>query len=111
MNSLYADVNAVRLHYVRSGSGPLLLFLHGFPEYWGAWQHHLAAFAGSHTVVAPDLRGYNLSAKPEGVRAYRPKVVVEDLRQLIAHLGFAQATVVAHDWGGALAWNLAIESP
>ncbi len=111
MNHHYADVNDVRLHYVRAGSGPLLLFLHGFPEYWGAWQHHLEAFAPSHTVVAPDLRGYNLSGKPEGVRAYRPKVVVEDLRQLIAHLGFAQATVVAHDWGGALAWNLAIEHP
>ncbi len=111
MDSHYASVNDIRLHYVRAGQGPLLLFLHGFPEFWGAWERQLEIFSRDYTVVAPDLRGYNLSDKPDGVKAYRPKVLIEDLRQLIAHLGFERCRLVAHDWGGALAWNLAIAHP
>ncbi|HEY0974481.1 MAG TPA: alpha/beta hydrolase [Solimonas sp.] len=111
MQSHYANVNGTRLHYVRAGSGPLLLFVHGFPEFWAVWESHLSAFAGEYTVVAPDLRGYNRSDKPEGLAAYRPKVLVEDLRALVAHLGFERCRLVAHDWGGALAWSFAIAHP
>ncbi|HEY1075628.1 MAG TPA: alpha/beta hydrolase [Fontimonas sp.] len=107
MRHEYASINSIRLHYVRGGTGPLMLFLHGFPEAWFTWENQLQAFAASHTVVAPDLRGYNLSDKPTEVADYRPSVLVEDIRQLIAHLGFERCVLVAHDWGGAVAWNFA----
>ena len=60
MHHDYAQVNGVRLHYVRAGSGPLIMFLHGFPEFWYCWKPQLEEFGGDHHAVAPDLRGYNL---------------------------------------------------
>lgn len=111
MEHHYASVNGIRLHYLRAGSGPLMLFLHGFPQSSFAWEEQMAAFACDHTVVAPDLRGYNLSDKPAEIKAYRPAVLIEDLRQLLTHLGFERCILVAHDWGGALAWNLAAACP
>jgi pimeloyl-ACP methyl ester carboxylesterase len=107
----YVDFDDVRLHYVDAGDGPLMLFVHGFPEFWHAWQAQLAEFSRDHHAVAPDLRGHNLSGKPTDVKAYRPKHLVADLRRLIDHLGGRPAIVVAHDWGGAAAWNLAAEHP
>ncbi len=111
MEHHHASINGINLHYVRAGSGPLMLFVHGFPEAWFAWQRQLDEFAGEFTVVAPDLRGYNLSDKPGEVADYRPAVLVEDLRQLITHLGFERCVLVAHDWGGAVAWNFAAAYP
>jgi pimeloyl-ACP methyl ester carboxylesterase len=109
--SHYAEVNGVRLHYVAAGDGPLMLFLHGFPEFWMAWREALGEFCRDHFVVAPDLRGYNLSGKPEGVKAYRPHEIVEDIHQLIHLLDRGPAVLVAHDWGGAVAWNFAAQYP
>ena len=105
--------NGMRLHYASAGDPgrPLILYLHGFPEFWWAWHRQLADFGGEYFAVAPDLRGYNLSEKPSEVSAYRAKHLVEDLRLLIAHLGHARCVLVAHDWGGALAWNLALAHP
>jgi pimeloyl-ACP methyl ester carboxylesterase len=105
--------NGMRLHFASAGSPgrPLLLFVHGFPQAWFAWEAQLEAFAAQFYAVAVDLRGFNLSDKPAQVAAYRPRHIVEDLRLLIAHLGYRQASIVAHDWGGALAWNLAIHAP
>ncbi|HUS25583.1 MAG TPA: alpha/beta hydrolase [Candidatus Binatia bacterium] len=107
----YAEVNGVRLHYASAGRGPLMLFVHGFPEFWGAWREQLEEFSRDFQAVAVDLRGFNLSGKPEGVKAYHARHVVEDLRQLVLHLGHERAIVVAHDWGGAMAWNLAAFHP
>jgi pimeloyl-ACP methyl ester carboxylesterase len=107
----YVDFDDVRLHYVEAGDGPLMLFVHGFPEFWGAWQNQLGEFSKDHRAVALDMRGHNLSGKPPGVKAYRPKHLVADLRRLIDHLGGRPALVVAHDWGGAAAWNLAAAHP
>ena len=107
----YADVNGVRLHYVTAGSGPLMLFVHGFPEFWYEWRYQLPEFARDHQVVAVDLRGFNLSGKPADVGAYRMSIVAEDLRQLVGALGHEKAIVVAHDWGGAAAWYLAARHP
>ena len=106
-----AMVNGVRLHYVTAGEGPLMLFVHGFPEFWYTWRHQLRHFARDHRVVAPDMRGYNLSGKPAAVEDYRASVIVEDLRQLIRHLGVERCILVAHDWGGAMAWAFAIAHP
>jgi pimeloyl-ACP methyl ester carboxylesterase len=105
----YVDFDDVRLHYVDAGDGPLILFIHGFPEFWYAWQHQLEAFSRDHHAVALDMRGHNLSGKPADTKAYRLKHLVADLRRLIDHLGGQPCIVVAHDWGGAAAWNLAAE--
>src|SRR5687768_8531272 len=82
------EVNGVRLHYAKSGSGQLMLFLHGFPEFWYAWKDQLDEFGRDHLAVAPDMRGYNLSSKPERVEDYRIPLLVEDVRALAANLSF-----------------------
>jgi pimeloyl-ACP methyl ester carboxylesterase len=111
MEHHYADLDGIRLHYVDAGEGPLMLFVHGFPEFWYAWKNQLEEFSRDHHAVAPDMRGHNLSDKPADVKAYRPKHLVADLRNLIDHLGGRPCIVVAHDWGGAAAWNLAAAHP
>jgi pimeloyl-ACP methyl ester carboxylesterase len=109
-----AEVNGVTLHYARSGSGELMLFLHGFPEFWYAWKDQLEEFGKDHLAVAPDMRGYNLSSKPEGLEHYRVPVLVEDVHALAAKLGYGASrkfTLVAHDWGGVVAWAYAMAHP
>src|SRR4026209_2729714 len=107
----YADVNGVRLHYVAEGQGPLLMFVHGFPEFWYAWQDQLAEFGRDHFVVAPDMRGYNLSSKPKELESYAVPLPVEALVALAEHLRHPRFTLVAHDWGGAIAWAVALLHP
>jgi pimeloyl-ACP methyl ester carboxylesterase len=103
---------AVRLHYVEAGEGPLVLLLHGFPEFWYGWRHQIPALAeAGFRVRAPDLRGYGLSDKPEGVAAYRVERLVEDVAELVRHAGAARAHVVGHDWGGVVAWYFAMLRP
>jgi epoxide hydrolase 4 len=107
-----AVVNGVRLHYVEMGEGPLVVLLHGFPEFWYSWRHQIPALAAAgFRVVAPDMRGYNLSEKPEGVNAYRVELLVDDVAALIRHFGAERATVVGHDWGGLVAWYVPILRP
>jgi len=111
MNSRFISVNGIRLHCKEAGSGKLMLFIHGWPEFWYAWKEQLPEFARDFHVVAPDTRGINLSDKPAEVKAYGGKTLTEDMRQLIGALGHERAIVVAHDWGGAIAWNLAAWHP
>jgi epoxide hydrolase 4 len=111
LRQAYAEVNGVRLHYAAAGAGRLILFLHGFPEFWHAWKKQLAEFGRDHLAVAPDLRGYNLSAKPAGTENYSIPLLVEDVVGLIRHFGSEKAVLVGHDWGGALAWSTAILHP
>ena len=107
----FTQANGIRLHYAQAGAGKLMLFLHGFPEFWYAWRRQLAEFGRDHLAVAPDLRGYNLSDKPADLKAYRAKALVEDVRQLAAQFTDRPFVLVAHDWGGALAWTFAIAYP
>jgi pimeloyl-ACP methyl ester carboxylesterase len=110
----YADVNGVRLHYAKAGAGELIIFLHGFPEFWYAWKDQLAEFGKDRLAVAPDMRGYNLSSKPEGVEQYRIPLLIEDVRALAENLGFGakrKFTLVGHDWGGVVAWSYAAAHP
>jgi len=107
----YADVNGVRLHYVTAGKGKLIMFVHGFPEFWYEWKNQLAEFGTDYQAVAPDMRGYNLSSKPAEVDQYQVKYLVEDLRALAEKLGHKKFILVAHDWGGAVAWAFAIAHP
>jgi pimeloyl-ACP methyl ester carboxylesterase len=107
----YADVNNIRLHYVVAGKGKLIMFLHGFPEFWYEWKNQLTEFGRDHQAVAPDMRGYNLSSKPADVEKYRIKYLIEDIRALVEHLGRKKFILVAHDWGGGVAWPFAIRHP
>lgn len=104
----YATVNGVRLHYAESGSGDdLVILLHGFPEFWYSWRHQLEVLGKQFHVVAPDLRGYNLSDKPARVEDYRVDVVARDVVGLIDHFGADKAAIVGHDWGASVAWVVA----
>jgi|SRR5882672_5445314 len=108
----YANVNCIRLHYAESGSGDnLVILLHGFPEFWYSWRRQLAALGEKYHVVAPDMRGYNLSDKPARVEDYRLEVLVEDVVGLIDYFGAAKAAIVAHDWGAGVAWAVAQKYP
>ncbi len=108
----YAQVGDVRLHYVEAGRGPLVVLLHGFPEFWYAWRHQIAPLVrAGFRVVALDMRGYNLSDKPPGVAAYRVPLLVDDLAGLIRACGVARASVVGHDWGAGVAWAFAMQRP
>lgn len=107
----HIETNGVRLHYVAAGEGPLMLFLHGFPEFWYSWRHQLQEFARDYRVVAIDLRGYNDSDKPQGTDAYQMSELVADVTGVIRGLGGDRATLVGHDWGGAIAWSAAYAHP
>ena len=107
----WRDCGGVHLHCAAAGDAgrPLMLFLHGFPEFWGAWRKLLEYFAArGWLAVAPDLRGYNLSDKPERVEAYSTKHLVADVLALAAHYTNEKFVLVGHDWGGAVAWSVAI---
>lgn len=107
----YADNAGVRTHYATLGEGPLVVLVHGFPDYWETWRHQMPALAADHRVVAVDLRGYNLSDKPRGAHHYALETLAGDVETVIAHHGARSATVVGHDWGGAIAWYVAMTRP
>ena len=108
----HAQVGGVRLHYAIAGEGPeLVLLLHGFPECWYSWRHQLAALSERYTVVAPDLRGYNLSDKPAGRSSYHLDELADDVIGLIHHFGRSKAAVIGHDWGAAIAWHIGFNHP
>lgn len=112
INHHHASINGISLHYAESGSGDnLVILLHGFPEFWYSWRHQLTALGNKYRVVAPDMRGYNLSDKPARVSDYRIEVLVEDVVDLIKNCGAANAAIVAHDWGAAVAWAVAQKYP
>ncbi|WP_254808821.1 alpha/beta fold hydrolase [Natronosalvus amylolyticus] len=107
-------VNDVRLHYVSAGppDGDLVICLHGFPEFWYAWRHQIPTLADAgYRVIAPDMRGYNRSEKPHGLESYRLETLVADVTELITDLGSERAHLVAHDWGGLVAWATAYSHP
>lgn len=92
--------------------GPVILFLHGFPEYWYAWRKQIPFFAAKgFRVVVPDQRGYNLSSKPAGIRSYTIEKLSGDIAALISRLGTDKVFLVGHDWGGAIAWATAMTYP
>ncbi|HVF46502.1 MAG TPA: alpha/beta hydrolase [Pyrinomonadaceae bacterium] len=108
----YADVGEVKLHYARGGDGErLVVLLHGFPEFWYSWRHQITALSDQYTVVAPDLRGYNLSDKPSDKSHYLIDHLVSDVVGLIHHFGREKAAVIGHDWGASIAWAVAAKRP
>src|SRR5215510_15395120 len=108
----YADVGDQKLHYVEAGDGPLIVLLHGFPEFWFGWRLQIEPLvAAGFRVVAPDTRGINLSSKPEGFEDYGVDLLAADIRGLIEELGAESARLVGHDWGGSIAWITAMNHP
>jgi epoxide hydrolase 4 len=123
----FADLGSVRLHYVEAGppgtnatgtnttgtnTAPLVVLLHGFPEFWYAWRRQILPLAAAgFRVVALDLRGYNLSDKPRGIASYGMRVVVDDVLELIRQLGAPRASLVGHDFGAGVAWAFAMRHP
>jgi pimeloyl-ACP methyl ester carboxylesterase len=107
----WRTVNGVRLHCIVAGDGPLVVLLHGFPEFWYSWRYQIPVLAQHFTVVAPDMRGYNLSDKPSRVEDYTLPTLIEDVAQLVHSFGQDHAIVAGHDWGGAIAWETALTRP
>ncbi len=107
MHSRYLHANGLKFHVKESGDGPLVLLLHGFPEFWYSWVKLMPLLSPYYKVVAPDMRGYGQSDKPRRVRDYHYRKLAGDVAALIRALGYERAIVVGHDWGGAVAWEFA----
>ncbi len=107
----FADSDGVKIHFVTNGNGPLLVMLHGFPDYWYTWRKQMPVLAGKFQVVAIDQRGYNKSDQPEGVENYAMPKLVGDVKAVVEHFGQKRAVIVGHDWGGAVAWSFAMAHP
>ena len=107
----YANNNGVHIHYASIGKGPLIIMIHGFPDFWYTWRNQMAALAQRFQVLALDLRGYNLSDKPHGGEHYMMGHLIGDVQAVIRHLGRDKAIIIGHDWGGVIAWQFAIHLP
>ena len=107
----FADSNGVKIHYAMLGKGPLVVMIHGFPDYWYTWRHQMEVLAEDHQVVAIDMRGYNKSDKPKGKEQYDMKFLIGDVLAVVKHFKKDKATIVGHDWGGAVAWGVAMAAP
>jgi len=107
----YADSNGVKIHYATVGEGPLVVMIHGFPDYWYSWRHQMEGLKDNFKVVAIDQRGYNLSDQPDGEENYGMRFLVGDVAAVINSLGEEKATIVGHDWGGAVSWQFAFALP
>lgn len=109
----YADSNGVKIHYAALGDkkNPLIVMIHGFPDFWYSWRDQMDALSKDYYVVAIDQRGYNLSDKPKGVDNYDMRLLVGDVAAVIKHVGREKAIIVGHDWGGAVSWTLAMYMP
>src|SRR5262245_31505943 len=114
LESRLVSTNGTHLYVVLAGpqNGPPVVLLHGFPEFWWGWNQQIAALANAgFRVVAPDQRGYDLSDKPDGVEAYRLALLERDIVGLIENLGYTSVYLAGHDWGGVVAWRVAIDYP
>ncbi len=107
----YADSNGVKIHYAALGKGPLVVFIHGFPDFWYSWRYQMAGLQDEFRVCAMDTRGYNMSDKPEKQEDYDMSLLVGDVAAVIKAEGKEKAVIVGHDWGGAIAWTFAMTMP
>ena len=108
----FAETNGIRMHYVEQGDGFPILLLHGFPELWYSWRYQIPALAGAgFHAIAPDLRGYGDTDKPEEVESYDIHHLVNDIVGLLDALDLERAVIVGHDWGGIIVWQMALMHP
>ena len=107
----WAENDGVKIHYASLGEGPVVLFVHGFPDFWYTWREQMAGLAGDYRTVAMDTRGYNQSDQPKGVDKYAMEILVADIDAVRRDLGVETMTLVGHDWGGVQVWKYAMEHP
>lgn len=107
----FAQSGDVKIHYVSQGEGPLMVLIHGFPDFWYSWRHQMPVLAKHFQVVAIDQRGYNKSDQPEGVKSYTTDKLVDDVKAVVEHFKAEEAVIVGHDWGGFVAWSFAMKYP
>lgn len=109
----YADSNGVKIHYVTLGQkkNPPILFIHGFPDFWYSWRDIMGNLSRDHYTIAVDQRGYNLSDKPKGEENYQLQFLVDDIAAVMRKLKLEKAVIVGHDWGGVVAWEVAMQKP
>lgn len=107
----FAQSGDVKIHYVTAGDGPLLIMIHGFPDYWYTWRKQIPELSRNFKVVAIDQRGYNKSDQPEGVENYTLTLLAQDIQNVIKHFGEEKAVLVGHDWGGYVAWTCSMRYP
>lgn len=107
----YADNDGVKIHYATVGEGPLVIMIHGFPDFWYSWRHQMEGLKDEFKVVAIDQRGYNLSGQPEEESSYAMANLVGDVAAVIRHFGADKANIVGHDWGGIVSWQFAFALP
>lgn len=110
-NHGYLSLKGIKIHYVEKGdrSKPLMLFIHGFPEFWYSWRYQMKEFSKDYWTVAIDMRGYGDSEKPSGVNNYSMQYLVDDIKHVVEALGRQKVIIVAHDWGGAIAWEFILK--
>lgn len=107
----YADNNGVKIHYATVGEGPLVIMIHGFPDFWYSWRHQMEGLKDNFKVVAIDQRGYNLSGQPKAESSYAMQNLIGDVAAVIRHFGEEKANIVGHDWGGIVSWQFAFALP
>src|SRR5262245_48111012 len=110
-NDGFADSGGVKIHYVASGTGRLVIFIHGIPGFWSDWRNQIPTLARHFQVAAIDQRGFNLSDQPEGVENYTLEKLVGDVDAVVKHFGQQKATIVGHDSGAWIGWHYAMAHP
>ncbi len=107
----FIETNGIKLHTIIVGSGEPLILLHGFPDFWYGWKNVILGLKDEFKLIIPDMRGYNLSDKPEGIENYKLEILIEDIKGLSEKLGFTEFNLAGHDWGGMVSWALAEKYP
>ncbi|MBA7656734.1 Haloalkane dehalogenase [subsurface metagenome] len=107
----YIKINGITLHTIITGSGEPLILLHGFPDFWYGWKNIILGLKDKFQLIVPDMRGYNLSDKPDGIENYKLDILIEDIKGLSEKLGFTKFNLAGHDWGGMVSWTLAEKYP
>lgn len=107
----YIKINGITLHTIITGSGEPLILLHGFPDFWYGWKNIILGLKDKFQLIVPDMRGYNLSDKPDGIENYKLDILIEDIKGLSEKLGFTKFNLAGHDWGGMVSWALAEKYP
>jgi pimeloyl-ACP methyl ester carboxylesterase len=107
----FADNDGVKIHYAALGEGPVIIMIHGFPDFWYSWRHQMAALSSDYKCVAVDQRGYNKSGQPKGIENYEMKFLVSDIAAVVKSLGEEKVIIMGHDWGGMVAWQFALTNP
>ncbi len=111
MEERFVEINGIKLHTVMIGSGEPLMLLHGFPDFWYGWRDIILGLKDKYRLIVPDMRGYNLSDKPEGVENYTLEILVDDIKNLSEALKLGKFSLAGHDWGGPVAWGFAEKYP